>query len=628
MNIRRSLVGIGVIVGIIAACILVIVMLAWRIAHAPVSNPPSAASLPGLRGEARMTWAEAGDAQIDAPNRLAATASLGYVHGWNHASMMELLRRAASGRLAEWFGHKAIPADSLTRSLGLALMAEESFAGLARGDQDLLTAYAEGVSAAWTHSSIALRREFLVLDHAPEPWLPWHSLAVERLIGYLAAELDCTEAVAFCQADSTLRKIVHLHGFSGSLAWTVSHDSVATLYQRHVYGNSALPVFQEAMIRVRGLPSVFGATLVGTPYFVGGQSHRGSWAVLLGSTGRLTHGAWSPVPVRHERILDDKGDEHICSFFRADGRLLVAATSDTTAWVLSWPGLAIGSDIAAWRALPEGRDVPFRLSVGAQIRVDTLGRWRAMGHPAVRLESPQGILISRDTLAVYLSAPDSTWLETQKWVVDTRSAYAETVLPTLLAAVYEEQTTHSSRVDSALTYLENWDYRYSRSSIGASLYAEWMNAYLEEAGVRFSLTSVDAGLVVAALEKAVQVLSARFGPNQFEWRWGALHPDRRFFAAAHAPHGATLSRFAPLEWPGQGHGSAPRWGPSTSNSAELVPSATFELWHPARWHGKFAVRRRLHPETSFLLHRELLGHDEVPIYSLPSQAAYTTTLKR
>ncbi len=627
MNIRRSLVGFGAIIATIAACVLVTMLFAWWVAHAPVSRPPSAASLPGLRGEANITWAEAGDVQIDAPNRLAATASLGYVHGWNHASMMEHLRRAAFGRLAEWFGHKAIPADSLARSLGLALMAEESFAGLAREDQDHLTAYAAGVSAAWTHPSIALRREFLVLEHAPEPWLPWHSLAVERLIGYLAAELDCTPAVAFCRADSTLRKIVHLHGFGGSLAWAVSHDSVATLYQRHVYGNTALPVFQEAMVRVRGLPPVFGATLVGTPYFVGGQSHHGSWAVLLGSAGHLTHGAWLPLPVRHERILDDQGGEHISSFSRTAGRLRVAATSDTTAWVLTWPGLAIGSDIAAWRALPEGRDVPFRLFAGAQIRLDTLGRWRAVGRPAVRLESPQGILISRDTLAVHLSAPDSTWLETPKWVANTRSAYAETVLPALLAAVSEQQITHSSRVDSALTYLMNWDYRYSRSSIGASLFAAWTNTYHEEAGVHFSEASAEAGLVVASLEKAVQVLSAQYGPNQIKWRWGALHPDRRYFAAAHAPHGATLSRFAPLEWPGQGHGSAPRWGPSTIGSGELVPSATFELWHPARWHGKFAVRRRLHPESSFLRHRGQLGR-EVPIYSLPSQAAYTTTLKR
>ncbi len=618
MRIKNPASGLFLIAGAALGTLIVALVAVWNLAY-PSVTPPGSSQLSGLQGEVRVIWGASGDAAVHAPSTLAAASGLGYVHAWNHAWTMVLWRQAAQGRLADWFGNKAFPADALARGLGLAQLAEESQHNLSGEDLRHLAAYAAGASAALSHTSTASRPEFLILNHAPEPWLPWHTLAIERLIAYLASDVDCVAFQSFCRADSTLRAMVHLHGFSGSLAWVVGHDSTATLFQRHVFGSSALPAFQEVLSVVPGQSPVRGITLIGTPFFVGGQSRSGAWAALLRSSAELMHTAWDPVPALHVRLSGADGHEQIAAITRMPGMLRIEADSDTTAWVLSWPGLAPGSDTGAWRALAENRNTFFGLFTGARLHTDAHGQWHIVGKPAVKTDSPYGALISHDPKATHLPLPDMSWLRTRAWVADTYSTYAAAVLPRLLAKLDEAYANERSGLGTALAYLRNWDYRYDRSSIGASVFAAWMDA---EAGV-FSSNAERLG---ASLEEAVRTLSMRYGSDLSTWRWEQLHPDRRHFAIAHASRAATMPRFAPMEWPGEGCAAAPCWG-AGHTSLEHASSAMIELWHTVLWQDDYAIRRRPMPAPGFLNRYRLLEHS-TEVYTVPSRAERTTKLTR
>ena len=112
---------------------------------------------------------------------------------------MELLRRLASGRLAEVLGDRALgggslhlagptilAVDRLYRCLGMREVARQELDCASDETRGLLDGFARGVTA---HLAGARPRdlpfECLLLGVAPEPWDPADSLAVGKLIGWL-----------------------------------------------------------------------------------------------------------------------------------------------------------------------------------------------------------------------------------------------------------------------------------------------------------------------------------------------------------------------------------------------------------------------------------------------------------
>jgi penicillin G amidase len=144
---------------------------ATQIAHIPELSAPVAISLDAD-----------GIPRIRAANDVDAAAALGFVHARDRMFQMEMMRRAASGRLSEIVGTATLPMDCMMRVLGLRRRAEADLAVLPAETRDLLDAYARGVNA-W----IALRGrraapEFLLLG-APEPWTPVESLLWGEIMG-------------------------------------------------------------------------------------------------------------------------------------------------------------------------------------------------------------------------------------------------------------------------------------------------------------------------------------------------------------------------------------------------------------------------------------------------------------
>jgi penicillin amidase len=113
-----------------------------------------------------------------------AYRALGFVHAQDRLFQMELNLRRAVGRAAEWLGPSAIDGDVLVRRLGMEAVCRRDFAALGPDARAMLEAYAEGVNA-WIEAAPCPPVEYKLLESAPEPWQPWHSIAVMRRLGLL-----------------------------------------------------------------------------------------------------------------------------------------------------------------------------------------------------------------------------------------------------------------------------------------------------------------------------------------------------------------------------------------------------------------------------------------------------------
>ena len=103
----------------------------------------------------------------------------GFVHAQDRLFQMELNRRRALGRSAEWLGPAAAEMDALCRRLGMEAACRRDFAALGAEARGMLEAYAAGVNA-FLASGAPLPVEYGLLDATPEPWEAWHPIAVMR----------------------------------------------------------------------------------------------------------------------------------------------------------------------------------------------------------------------------------------------------------------------------------------------------------------------------------------------------------------------------------------------------------------------------------------------------------------
>ena len=88
--------------------------------------PPTSqeAHIPGLGAPVAIGFDADGIPRIQAANDTDAAAALGFVHARDRMFQMELMRRAASGRLSEIAGPATLPIDRMMRVLGLRRRAE------------------------------------------------------------------------------------------------------------------------------------------------------------------------------------------------------------------------------------------------------------------------------------------------------------------------------------------------------------------------------------------------------------------------------------------------------------------------------------------------------------------------
>ncbi|SHJ01559.1 penicillin amidase [Roseomonas rosea] len=148
--------------------------------------PPMEGTLrvPGLAGPVEVLRDTHGIPHIRAGATPDAWFALGFVHAQDRLFQMELTRRRALGRAAEWLGAGAAEADILVRRLGMEAACRRDHAALGEAARAMLDSYAAGVNA-FVASGAPLPVEYGLLEARPEPWEGWHSIAVMRRLGLL-----------------------------------------------------------------------------------------------------------------------------------------------------------------------------------------------------------------------------------------------------------------------------------------------------------------------------------------------------------------------------------------------------------------------------------------------------------
>ena len=174
-RITRVLAAIGVLVLLLAALVAGALWLTMPGAQQTVS-------IPGLSEPVAVIFDADGVPRIRADTEQDAATALGFLHARDRMFQMELMRRAASGRLSEIAGPATLPIDRMMRTLGLRKHAVADFATLPADTQAILQAYARGVNAWIDLKGRFAAPEFLLLG-APEPWQAQDSLLWAKTMG-------------------------------------------------------------------------------------------------------------------------------------------------------------------------------------------------------------------------------------------------------------------------------------------------------------------------------------------------------------------------------------------------------------------------------------------------------------
>ncbi len=169
------------VAGVVAAVLLAAALIGGpAFVFAPLPSRRGQAVIPGLFAPVDVLFDPQGVPHVRSVLEVDAWRALGFLHAADRLFQMELRRRAAHGRLAEIFGHAAVPMDRLARIAGYAALARRDFDSLTDRERSALAAYATGVNAFLADHALPLEMRGLSLT--PEPWTPIDSLAFERLL--------------------------------------------------------------------------------------------------------------------------------------------------------------------------------------------------------------------------------------------------------------------------------------------------------------------------------------------------------------------------------------------------------------------------------------------------------------
>jgi len=158
-------------------------VLLWLTKHAEPTYSGEVA-LAGLQAPVRVRVGPHGVPTIRADSVQDLLFAQGYLTARERLWQMDLMRRAAEGRLAEVLGPEALAADRLFRTLGLAASARRAVADLRESHRELLAAYARGVNAYRKEASGRLPIEYLIARFEPAPWEPEDSLAIGAFMAW------------------------------------------------------------------------------------------------------------------------------------------------------------------------------------------------------------------------------------------------------------------------------------------------------------------------------------------------------------------------------------------------------------------------------------------------------------
>ena len=164
-------------------------MTATAIGAANLTSADLAAAVPSMDGELRLpglrdtvtVWRDHfGIPHVRAANEHDAWFAQGFATAQDRLWAMEYDRRRAVGRWAEAAGDSAVGQDMQMRRHRLEDSARADYDAAGPRARAMLDAYADGVNA-FINSGAPLPVEYAITGIDPEPWEPWHGLAIYKV---------------------------------------------------------------------------------------------------------------------------------------------------------------------------------------------------------------------------------------------------------------------------------------------------------------------------------------------------------------------------------------------------------------------------------------------------------------
>jgi penicillin amidase len=308
---------------------------------------------------------------------------------------------AASGRLTEFAGARAIEADREMRRLGLPRAAERKLAALARDTTavTLLRAYADGVNA-WIDAvgPADLPVEFKLLGTRPERWDALATLHVLGRMGWTLAQTAPDEE----RLEAAARV-----GDAAAASLFPEHSAVVEPIQPN---GQAAPRFDAAPLAPPGAPDSAAARLVSLvrAALPGRADARAALAQAEGEHWRASNN-WAVAPRRtragHALLAGDPHLELSLPSIWYEAHLVVPGQLDVYGVTIpGLPGIAIGFNRdVAWTVTNTGADVMdfYAETVDdaerpSRYRVD--GRWRPLEARVETYRAPDGEIVAADTV--------------------------------------------------------------------------------------------------------------------------------------------------------------------------------------------------------------------------------------
>ncbi len=638
----------------------------WYLSYGFENTPPKTVAIQHISEPANIAWYPNGLSTIRSNDLNASLAALGYAHAVKNPWQMMLWRQTALGSLSSWFGPNLLRLDRFTKQLRLANTSQTTYEDLSKNDQDRLIAYTAGINQAITEQHLLAHNDFAFLGSDIAPWEPWHTLALERLFAWLATNFSDINELPEVERENILREVIEpdefLHKFlqvydfqfSFTGAWHSTDAQEADFFfQRFVYGASAHTIVQEVNFQLQSQQEVLVSTIPGTLIFLSGHSTDKNWAILPTSTLSLGRHHITHIPeITHERITNRDGTEILVTVNHFPGLLNLESTLDTetdSSFALYWNGFTKGTDAFSFLAMLAGTKPTLNLLEGD-------GLWQqdqqfdVIGEPAYRYNLSGGILVSSDQRAFYIASHlDSlcgttpALLNPKLWPGECYNPWAAQYGPALIRGIANAPSLQSAPYDDAITYLRNWDFSYTSSSIGAAIFERWLaNLKLSSTSnqLPFSTSTdstvrveptIESARLINEFKRTIDSLNTTLGADLSQWRLEQTQPVVRYFPAWSADSlfsadDSPLSEtnYAPLVFPGKGdvatlcNGSfdSPRYG---------TVSAQWEAWSTSR-DDKHAIywRKQIAPE-SFLERYLISNRPNVEFRFLPEddQVIYT-----
>ena len=158
----------------------VAVVLGWSSAASAQAQPLPG---PGLKAAGSISYDAEGVPTVVAASDEDAAWLMGYAHARDRFFQMDLLRRTASGTLAELVGSTVLSQDVEIRTLGLRRAAWATWARLSPELSGQLKAYSDGVNAWLATSTLPIEYQGLELTTA-DRWSPIDSLSIGKLLAF------------------------------------------------------------------------------------------------------------------------------------------------------------------------------------------------------------------------------------------------------------------------------------------------------------------------------------------------------------------------------------------------------------------------------------------------------------